>query len=157
MKNVLSSKITFLLVTTFISACLIGCAEKTTIWDMEIEDIEIIIGKTDKVLSDYRGSDSSPLFSVNVLVDGFVGPNTCYTHYKTNYLIRNDYGRPALYRDGETINISILAAGGSSASDTCGDAVITHQEAIFIGLCVPGNYVLNINGIITRFQVGSDS
>ena len=157
MKNVLTPQITFLFIAVILTAYLIGCSEnRKTIFDMGIEEIQIIVGKTDKEFRNSTEADALPLYSVVVWVYGIAGPNTCYGHHRTHLLRKNNYGRnQSLYHDGETINISISAIDGSG-NYGCGDETIMHQEAIFIGLCVPGNYVLNINGIITRFQVGSD-
>ena len=155
MKNVLPKKIAFLLLTILITISLTGCGEGIRIFGMTIEDVDIIVEKTHKEVSDLTGSRSMPLFSVNVWVYGVAGPTTCYGHHKTDYLHRDDYAGQPLYRDGDTINISISASGPAGPA-VCGDMVSMHEEAIFIGFCAPGDYTLHVNHFIKTFRMGSD-
>lgn len=155
--NVCPLKIFFLFITILIAACLGGCGEISDmhISDMHIEYVDIIVAETHKEVSDLTGSRSMPLFSVTVRVYGVAGPTTCYGHHKTDYLHRDDYAGQPLYRDGDTIHISI-SASGPAGSAVCGDAVSMHKEAIFVGFCVPGDYTLHVNHFIKTFRVGSE-
>lgn len=150
--NVCPLKIFFLFITILIAACLGGCGE---ISDMHIEDVDIIVAETHKEASDLTGHSSVPLFSVTVWILGVAGPTTCYGHHETDYLQRDDYAGHPIYRNGDTIHISISASGPAGPA-ICGDAVTFHEEAIFIGFCVPGEYTLRVNDFTKTFFVGSE-
>ncbi len=155
MKNVFPLKIVFLFVTTLVTISFIGCGEDITIdediaiFDMSIEHVDISVSETDKMVG------SEPLFSVTVWVYGVAGPTTCYGHHETDYLQRDDYAGQPLYRNGDIIDISISAFGPTGPA-FCGDAVTFHDEAIFVGFCVPGEYTLHVNDFTQTFRVGSD-
>ena len=147
MRSVLRLKIAFLLFTILITACVIGCSEDGEdfeIYGMSIEAVNVFVAET----------EHRQLFSVIVWVYGVAGPNLCYEHHKTDYLQRDDYAGHPLYSSGDTIHISI-SASGATGFGFCFDEVSMHEEAIFVGFCVPGEYTLRVNDFTKAFRVGS--
>ena len=129
----------------FVSLLAVGCGREN-IFDMHIEDVEIYVSAIDDTT--YRGE---PLFLVIAQVTGFAGPTDCYGHHETDYLQTGDYAGAPFYRDGDTLRIHITASGSSGG--TCGDAVSTHDENIFLGFCMPGTYTLKVNDFSKTFRV----
>ena len=126
---------------------LIGCGfDEENIEELEIEHIEIAARKI----------KTTNYFAVNVVVIAVL-PDGCHEHKKTYYPKRDSGGinGHSLWRKGDVIEIKMT--GYALRSAHCTDAVEFYRESIFIGYCLPGDYVVNVNGNRKIFRVPNES
>ena len=134
-------KVIFLLFTIFIACGLIGCSREVTEL-MSVEIIEICI--TETVQPD--------VFAISVLVMSAL-PDKCIEDYQKNYTKPHVFDFYPLYENGDTIQIEITQTV-SVGRVACDLASPYYHDVIFIGFCKPGEYTLDVNGNIKKFQVG---
>lgn len=131
----------FLLFTIFIAWGLIGCNREVTEL-MSVEIVEICI--TETVQPD--------VFAISVLVMSVL-PDKCIEDHQKNYTKPHVFDFYPLYEDGDTIQIEIIQTV-SVGSVVCDLASPYYHDIIFVGFCKPGEYTLDVNGNLKKFQVG---
>lgn len=146
--------ILFVLLILSISISLIGCDRDgdLIISPAEVENIEIYVSETG------RKQGEQQLFPVVAIVR-LSFPDSCSSYHDTEYpmeysTLRQDSAHSyiPIRHDGDTIEFKITA---SDFQGTCFTAVYFYDEAIFIGLCFPGDYTLRVNDREQTFTVGT--
>lgn len=162
--------ILFISLTLFIATGLIGCGQDSdeVISDAGVESAEIYVSETAKEMTLVSGDGKryiQKVFPVVAIVKLSFGDG-CSSYHNTEYPLEGSTGSIGLPTNGDSnifgwqdrsIIVIKITQSNYVGPDACTDAVHYYEEAIFIGLCLPGDYTLKINNIEKRFTVGTSS